>query len=167
MIRFRFRSKKPITNDIQIISNTNEESKLLIRWLWVTPAADILSSLKKMLKSTKNRPKFLPQWKETRFEYQSTKSPLNFSSTNRLKGCQLFMMSRKVETVVENHLKIQSHDKFTPGVHDMNNKTNRNPSTLEALIFQPISVSFIFICLPILFKFWPFSCTIRFCLFAK
>ena len=47
MIRFRFRSKKPITNDIQIISNTNEESKLLIRWLWVTPAADILSSLKK------------------------------------------------------------------------------------------------------------------------
>ena len=121
MIRFRFRSKKPITNDIQIISNTNEESKLLIRWLWVTPAADILSSLKKMLKSTKNRPKFLPQWKETRFEYQSTKSPLNFSSTNSLKGSQLFMMSRKVETVVENHLKIQSHDKYTPEV--MKNKT--------------------------------------------
>ena len=47
MIRFRFRSKKPITNDIQIISNTNDESKLLIRWLWVTPAADILSSLEK------------------------------------------------------------------------------------------------------------------------
>ena len=167
MIRFRFRSKKPITNDIQIISNTNDESKLLIRWLWVTPAADILSSLEKKLKSLKNRRKFLPQRKESWFEYQSTKSPLNFSSTNRLKGSQLFMMSRKVETVVENHLKIHSYDKYTSEVHDMNNKTNRNPSTLEALIFQPISVSFIFICLPILFKFWPFSCTIRFCFFAK
>jgi len=167
MIRFRFRSKKPITNDIQIISNTNDESKLLIRWLWVTPAADILSSLEKKLKSRKNRLKFLPQRKESWFEYQSTKSPLNFSSTNRLKGSQLFMMSRKVETVVENHLKHtvswQVHNRSK--IHS--NYTNRNPSTLEALIFQPISVSFIFICLPILFKFWPFSCTIRFCFFAK
>ena len=52
MIRFRFRSKKPITNDIQIISNTNDESKLLIRWLWVTPAADIRSSLKQKNKTS-------------------------------------------------------------------------------------------------------------------
>ena len=53
MILFRFRSKKPITNDIQIISNTNDESKLLIRWLWVTPAADIRSSLEQQLKYSK------------------------------------------------------------------------------------------------------------------